>query len=304
MTRPLPLLLACGALVLAGCDEALEFREVGEPLRAFDPLALEEPPHLARDTPPLRFAVPLYFDRSRQEAMVARLTEALGNRIGTAVQGQVVEGYEETLQTLRRGEADVAQLSPWACATAGDDVDIFAAAAAEGSSTYQSYLLVRRESPWTGPGQLKGARFAVSSRRSASAWLYPRALLAAQGVDLERDLVLVDVASHDAALDALLAGDVDVAAPSSDTVVARGALRPLGPVRILAQAARIPFDCVAVRKGALRPEVLARVRYAFWSLSALTPVGRRALEGYMTFDGFFPADQRHYAGLAEAIRRP
>lgn len=270
----------------------------------FDPLRFDfgaEPPGEIDEGRTLRFSITPFYTPKRQRQMLERMRGWLSHKIGVPVEAEVSESYAKAVEQLARGELDVAQLSPYACVKAKREevgVELVATSIAQGTSTYASYLVVRADSPIEDIHEAKGKRLALTEPWSASGFLYPWAWLRKQGLSPEQDFDLVLIQKHDEALAALLEGRVDVAAISSDTLVSRGVLGLAGPVRIVAKAGRIPYDCVAVRRE-LSPRLAWRIRRAFLELSILTPEGRTVLRDYNLINGFLPLPKGHYDDVKE-----
>lgn len=289
-------------LVGSACEEPRPLAIERDATYGFDPLRFDfgpEPEGALDEERTLRFSITPFYTPTRQRQMLERMRGWLSSKVGVPVDAQVSESYAAAVAQLKRGELDVAQLSPYACVKADDKgagVEVVATAIAQGTTSYASYLVVRADSDIERIQDAKGKRLALTEPWSASGFLYPWAWLRKQGLSPEQDFELVLIAQHDQALEALLDGRVDVAAISSDTLVTRRVLGLAGPVRIIAKAGRIPYDCVVVRKD-LGPRLTWRVRRAFLGLSILTPEGRSVLRDYNLINGFLPVPAGHYDGV-------
>lgn len=292
---------ACALLLVVGCAKEPPLAIERDASSGFDPLRFDlgTEPEGMLDDGPLRFSItPLHSPR-RQGQMLERMRGWLEERVGLGVEASVSESPSSAIEGLRRGELDVVQLSPYACVKAereGLEVERVAAAIAQGTTSYASYLVAREDSDIERVQDAKGRRLALAEPWSASGFLYPWAWLRKQGLSPEQDFELVLLRQQDEVLDALLSGRVDVAALSSDALVLRGVLGIAGPVRIVAKVGRIPNDCVVVRK-ALGERLKWRVRRAFLELSILTPEGRSVLRDYHLINGFWPPPEGYYDGV-------
>ncbi len=286
------------AVVLAACappPDALAAYHGG-----FDPTRYDGGPAPAwrGGAPPavVRFGITPFYSADVQQEMLAELTRYLAEEIGAPVVVKSALDYDAAIDMLANGDVDVAQLSPYAYVKAEKripDLIPLAAGVAQGSSTYASYIVTLRRSPIRELADLKGKRFGYVDELSTSGYLYPVLALRALGVDAAGDLVMVRVGSHDGVLQQLKSGAIDVGATSSDTLVGPHGAAYAGPVRILAKAGRIPYDCI-VSRSSVDPALVERVRTAFLRLSVHSERGRRALHNYDLLNGFMPVPPGHY----------
>lgn len=287
-----------GGIVVTGCEDELPLAIEQDQSTGFDPLRFSAGQEPAGELPDdgLRFSITPFYTPERQQEMLERMRAWLEQRTGVPVKATVSKSYEAAVQGLASGDLDVAQLSPYACVKVqGADlgIELIATTIAQGTHTYASYFVVRSDSELSRLEDAKGKRLALTEPWSASGFLYPWAWLRRHGLDPAKDFNLVVIPKHDAALQAVLDGRVDVAAVSSDTLVSRGVLGMGGPVRIIAKAGRVPYDCIAVRKAA-GERVAWRLKKAFLELSILTPAGRAVLRDYNLINGFIPLPAGHY----------
>jgi len=274
-----------------------------DPTRALDDEGAEggveggEPSEVA-----LVFGVTPFVTPERQAPWLARLETYLSRTVGVPVTTRVSETFEDAIDALDDGSFDVALLSPFTYVTARARIPTLhalATAVAHGSATYASYLVVERESEIRTVSDVRGKRLGLVDPLSTAGHVLPRAWLARHGIDIDTDVVLSWRGSHDAAYAALVAGAIDVAALSSDTLVNDDALGIAGPVRVLAKTGRVPCDALVARPG-LSPAMLARVRRAFLRLSIHDEEGRAILKDDNLIDGFMPIPPGHYDSVARA----
>jgi phosphonate transport system substrate-binding protein len=302
---PLALVLAIASLTL-GCDRDGPLRIETEGAAGFDPQRFDAGPQPSGElgVEKLRWSMTPFYTPARQRKMMERMRVHLQDAVGVPVEAKVADGYLDAVAGLVKGELDVAQLSPYACVAARERLPgatFLATAIAQGTTTYASYIVVPIDSEIERLAQARGKVLAFTDPGSSSGFLYPRALLVRQGFDPEKDFDVRFTGKHDASLAAVIAGRVDLAAVSSDTLVTQRALGLSGPVRILAKAGRIPYDCVVAREG-LTPLALWRLRRALLSLSILTPEGRDVLRDYNLINGFMPVPEGHYVDVARVAK--
>lgn len=293
--------LTLGVLTVCGCKDEQPLRVELETHIAFDPTRFDAGP-VPDVTGPLpttlRFGITPFYSAERQRQMMNRLEKYLTDAVGIPVVTTVFPSYDSCVDALEKGELDIAQLSPFAYVKAEariPDLLPIASSVAQGSTAYGSYLVARRESNILRWEDIKGKRVGFIDRLSTSGYLYPRIFLEEKGIDLDRDLAAIHFyGMHDLALDALMRGDIDVAAVSSDTLVNANVMGIHGPVRVVAKAGRIPYDAVVVRKT--MPDVIRhRFRRAFLTLSIHNKRGRDVLEDFNLINGFMPVPKGHYS---------
>lgn len=296
----------------AGCEDEhhrLALEEMRRP--AFDPMRWDPGPMPEAKGPlpeAITFGITPFYSPERQAPALKRLGDYLHRELGMEVKTREANTYREAVRQLSSGEVDVAQLSPYAFVQATrliDDLLPLAASVAQGTTSYASYLIVKDDAPYHRLEDVVGKRIGFTDRWSTSGYIVPAAWMRGKGVDPEQDFTVVWLGAHDRALQAVIDGEVDVAAVSSDTVVSSGAVGLGGPIRILAKPGRIPYDAIAVRKT-MDPQLVWRLRKAFLSLSIHSPEGRAVLEDYNLINGFMPVPAGHYdavKGWAESEAR-
>ena len=189
-------------------------------------------------------------------------------------------------------------------------------AAFDGSVGFHSVLLVRSGGPIHSLPDARGARLAVAGEDSLAGRLVPLAALVADGIDPETFFArIVTMPCPEAAITALLSGEVDVAAgwssltgdPSSgyafgvlNRMVSDGRLT-MDTVRILWQSRRIPFGPHAVRTD-MASELKLAIADALFDMAALAPevleaVDRSGIGG----GGFVAIDPTDYGVVAELL---
>ena len=192
-------------------------------------------------------------------------------------------------------------------------------AAFDGSVGFHSVLLTRSDGAIRSLPDARGARLAVAGEDSLAGRLVPLAALVADGIDPETFFAgIVTMPGPEAAITALLSGEVDVAAgwssltgdPSSgyafgvlNRMVGDGRLT-MDAVRILWQSRRIPFGPHAVRTD-MASELKLAIADALFDMAALAPevleaVDRSGIGG----GGFVAIDPADYGVIAELVGEP
>lgn len=189
-------------------------------------------------------------------------------------------------------------------------------AAFDGSIGFHSIFLVRADGPIRTLADAAGAAIAVSGEDSLAGRLVPFAGLASEGIDAETYFSkIVDAPGPEAAITALLAGEVDIAAGWSSltgdrsTGYAFGVLTrmvidgrlSMDAVRVIWQSGLIPFGPHAVRAD-MASELKLLLADALFDMALFAPevleaVDRSGIGG----GGFVAIDPARYAIIAELI---
>ncbi|MCL4477122.1 MAG: phosphate/phosphite/phosphonate ABC transporter substrate-binding protein [Nitrospirae bacterium] len=125
------------------------------------------------------------------------------------------KNYEETVNALGNGEMDVALLGPLTYLEARAKygaISILKPRGADGNANYKSVIIKKKDSPISGPSELKGKRVAFASSKSTSGNLLPRYLLASSGIHLSDLSAYANFDYHDSVVKAILKGQYDAGA--------------------------------------------------------------------------------------------
>lgn len=150
---------------------------------------------------------------------VAPLEEMLSKEMGINVKAFTAANYVAVVEGFGSGGVDFGLIPPFASVLASEEFKarpILVVVKKNGSTTYKSQLLVRKDSGIKTIEDIKGKKIAFVEPSSTSGYLFPAALIKESGIDLEKDIEYIYAGGHDKALQLLLNGDVDVAATFSD----------------------------------------------------------------------------------------
>ena len=170
------------------------------------------------------------------------------------------------------------------------------------SGTHCAFILVRNDSPYKKPEDLKGATFALNSRHSNSGMNLPRLLFArlAGGKPFFRSVV--ETGSHPNSIARVASGELDAASIDNLTYTFFKDHRPqaVAGLRVLAetpQSPAIPF----ITSIATPNDVAARLQAALFRLAA-DPARRAVLDGLRLRTISMP-DPAAYASLLDYERQ-
>ncbi|MCO4762386.1 MAG: phosphate/phosphite/phosphonate ABC transporter substrate-binding protein [Myxococcales bacterium] len=312
-----------GAYPVAGIDRSLPVAE--------NPRL--QPNEMPRGRKDLRFGVTPYLGVEATHKAFTPIVKWVSERLGVPVRFVMAGSYDALVEKLARGEVDIVQLSPLSYIVAHDRVTglrLVASSLSFGSDSYSSLLVVRtgsrlrhlqdvvpaavrkqrKERKARGDGRAVGVpkkkkvRFGFVHERSASGFLLPYAALLSHGIDPRQDMTMVRMGSHEAAIEGLIKGKVDIAAVSSGTLnnVRRGAIIGVGNLRILHKAGRIPYDALCTSPQV--PTAAAKkIAAAFGALSTRTGAGRDVLANAWGVTGWASGSDERYDFMRKIYSR-
>ncbi|MGD0061778.1 MAG: phosphate/phosphite/phosphonate ABC transporter substrate-binding protein [Verrucomicrobiia bacterium] len=203
----------------------------------------------------------------------------LSGCIGQKVVLYVAKDYGDLRTQMESGAVDIGTFSPFAYVDAvrGGKIRIIAQSVINGTATYRGIIVARRDSGLKSLTDLRGKRFAFVDPKSASGFVYPRALLIEKGVTPESTFKeTIFAGSHDNVIAAVLEGKADAGAVYGDAVaIAKSKGVPTENLVTLASTAPIPHDAIAVRVG-LDEALAKKIRAALVDLDK-SEAGRRVI---------------------------
>jgi len=187
--------------------------------------------------------------RAEFEPLMAYLSEAIGRKVSL----YIAKDYGDLRTQMESGQVDVGSFSPFAYVDAqrGGKIQIIAQSILDHSATYRGLVIARKDSGLRTVGDLEGKRFAFVDPKSASGYVYPRAMLVEKGVTPERYFKeTIFAGGHDKVIAAVLEGRVDAGAIYDGALgVAKAKGMVTDHLLILSSTDPIPHDAIAVRLG-------------------------------------------------------
>jgi phosphate/phosphite/phosphonate ABC transporter binding protein len=213
--------------------------------------------------------------RTEFEPLMAYLSDAIGRKVVL----YIAKDYGDLRTQMEAGTVDIGSFSPFAYVDAvkGGKIRIIAQSILDHSATYRGLVIARKDSGLRRVEDLEGKRFAFVDPKSASGYVYPRAMLLEKGVTPERFFKETTFAGgHDKVIQAVLDGRADAGAIYDGALgVTKQKSVAVENLVTLASTDPIPHDAVAVRVGL--DEALARkIQTALVNVDK-TEAGKRAL---------------------------
>jgi phosphate/phosphite/phosphonate ABC transporter binding protein len=232
------------------------------------------------------------------EPLMTYLSDALGQKVVL----YVAKDYGDLRTQMEAGVVDIGSFSPFAYVDAarGGRIRIIAQSILEGSATYRGIIVARKDSGLKTVADLKGKRFAFVDPKSASGYLYPRAMLLERGIEPATYFKTTTFAgSHDKVIAAVLAGAVDAGSIYEGALgVGKRSGVPVENLVTIISTEPIPHDAIAVRLG-LDDALVKRIQLALINLDQ-SEAGRRVIaHSKKKLTGHVPAEDSLY----DVVRR-
>jgi phosphate/phosphite/phosphonate ABC transporter binding protein len=187
--------------------------------------------------------------RTEFDPLAAYLSEAIGQKVVL----YVAKDYGELRTQMEAGTVDIGSFSPFAYvdATRGGKIRIIAQSIIDGTATYRGIIVARKDSGLKTVADLKGKRFAFVDPKSASGYVYPRAMLIEKGFDPKSYFKeTIFAGDHNKVIAAVLEARADAGAIYEGALaVAKANGVPTENLVTLATTDLIPHDAIAVRTG-------------------------------------------------------
>lgn len=233
-------------------------------------------PAIARD---LKFGFTPVLGEAEMRSEFEPLTAYLSDAIGQKVVLYVAKDYGDLRTQMEDGMVDIGSFSPFAYvdATRGGKIRIIAQSIIDGTTTYRGIIVARKDSGLKTVGDLKGKRFAFVDPKSASGYVYPRAMLIERGLDPKSYFKeTIFAGDHNKVIAAVLQSRVDAGAIYEGALaVAKANGVPTENLVTLASTDPIPHDAIAVSTG-LDDVLVKKIQTALVDMDK-TEAGRRVI---------------------------
>jgi len=254
----------------------------------------------------LGFGMVIAAGREELGAKVDRLLRWTSKHAGVELELREAASYEQLAKEVDKGLVDVAWLPPIVRVRVGKAVVALGSILRDGRITYETALIVPKDSKVKTIGDLKRMRAGWVDRWSAAGFVLPRVNLALVGID-PRTFFRSETfhGSHKAVVTALLDGACDVAGTYAQAD-AKGKVKggswdeiEGAEVRVLTTFGAIPPDVIAARAD-LPEDQRDAVRDALRAASA-DDEGRKLLRGVFGGETFVEDMTKSYESLARAL---
>jgi len=211
------------------------------------------------------------------------LIKYLERKVGVKVGMKYLPNYGATYEEMRDGLIDGGFLGSFLyCMTRAhiQSEPIARPVRLDGVSTYTGYTFVRKDSGIKGPGDMKGKTIALVDPLSMSGYLAQRLFFKKHGIDINKDVKIFWVGSHDASVMAVFNKQADMGGAKnhvfnklvSENAAAKEALS------ILDESPAVPDSVLAVSKN-LNPKIKEKIKNVFAAMAS-DPVGQGILRKF------------------------
>lgn len=233
-------------------------------------------PAAARD---LEFGFTPVLGQADERAAFEPLTAYLSDAIGQKVVIYVAKDYGDLRTKMEAGAVDIGSFSPFAYVDAkrGGKIRIIAQSVIAGTATYRGIIVARKDSGLKTLADLKGKRFAFVDPKSASGYVYPRAMLVEKGINPDTFFKeTIFAGDHMKVIVDVLDGHSDAGATYDNALgIAKNSGMASDDLAVIASTDPIPHDAIAVRIG-LDGALTKKIQNALVNLDK-TEAGRRII---------------------------
>ncbi|WP_322922667.1 phosphate/phosphite/phosphonate ABC transporter substrate-binding protein [Paenibacillus campi] len=248
------------------------------------------------------------------EAKAKPLEKLLSDKLGIPVTVSVSPDYNTIVEAMASRQVDVGFLPPNAYVLAHDKrkaADLLLQALRYGVNDqtgqpttekvnyYKSMILVKKDSPIKTLTDLKGKKIGWQDVTSSAGYVFPAAELKKAGVDPDTDVQGVTIKGHDAAVMALLNGQVDAVAVFQDArnTVKKDVPTVFDQTRVIHFSAPIPNDTISVRSD-MDQTWRNKISQAFIDIGN-DPDGQKIIEDIYTHVGYEKGDDKNFDPVRE-----
>lgn len=254
---------------------------------------------------PLRFGITPFLPEQVMRHDLTPLLRAVEQRLGRRIELTVAESYRHAIDQLLSGQLDVVDLPayPFLLARRREPkLQLIVTPVTHRTRTYESYVLVLRDSGLRTLAQLRGRRVCFVDRRSTSGFLLPRVMVRKAGFDPDKFFGQVQFSgNHLRAVRDLVAGRCDAAAVTSQAYLsARDNNIPIARVRILQVSDPVPHGVYCALPSFDR-KLAGRLRDVLLAMDLQKTLGRPLLSKAMPISGYAPVDEKAFADLQHEV---
>ena len=217
----------------------------------------------------LKFGFTPVLSESEMREEFQPLMEYLTRSTGIQVTLYIAKSYGDLREQMEAGKVDIGSFSPFAYVDAvnGGKIKIIAQSILDHSAFYKGFIITRKDSGINELLDLKGKRFAFVDPKSASGYVYPRAMLIEKGFDPDKFFKeIVFSGGHDKVIDAVLDGKVEAGAIYDGALsIAKGKGLKTEDLKTIASTDPIPHDAIVV-KSDLDDETTRKIQKALIDL--------------------------------------
>lgn len=227
------------------------------------------------------------------------IVDYIGQKLGIPVTMIHKRTYSEMDSLIATGNVDIAFIcsAPYVKNRREMGVELLVAPQVNGKTSYRSYIIVHKDSPYKSIEDLHGSSFAFTDPRSNTGWLYPVYALALKGISAEEFFDRTTYShSHNKSVELVAKRSVDAAAIESLVYefMVKGGSSYATQTRVIAKSEEFGIPPVVSAKG-VPPEVSSKVKSIL--LLMHSDEKGRAILGRMSIERFVEVPDSNYDNI-------
>jgi phosphonate transport system substrate-binding protein len=218
------------------------------------------------DTEGLHIALEPEINVFEQRRRYRYITDYLSENLGITVHVDIMPSFGQINDAFLKGTADIGFFGSFSYVLTHSQAEIEPIARplwTDGSSTYRSYIFVRKDSGIRTTADMKGKTLALVDRATTAGYIFPLFYFKNLGIKNISDHFahVYFAGSHDVAAWAVFMGEADVGGCKSTIFNALAEEYPAfkDQMATLIESVEVPSNCLAVRKD-LRPALKLRLK--------------------------------------------
>jgi len=238
----------------------------------------------------LKFGYTPVFSEAEMKAEFEPVNNYLSKALGVKISLYIAKDYGDLQKQMEAGVVDIGSFSPFAYVDAarGGKIKLIAQSILDNSAFYHGIIIARKTTGASNLTDLEGKRFAFVDKKSASGYVYPRAMLIEKGVNPDKFFKeILFAGNHSKVIDQVLSGEADAGATYDGAIpYAKGQGKNVDELQIIAKTEPIPHDAITVREG-FDPNLVNALQEALVKLAgttegkAIIAKSRKKLSGYI-----------------------
>ena len=287
------ILLMMLIIIVSGCDNKT---------KEATPTAEPETPTPTSEVRPLIFASIPMDNRLKMLEGWTLLAEYLTEETGIPVEVNIKKTYSEIIESLANDEVDFCYCGPLVYVEAHKKAGAIPLVkpTANGKPFYNSVIFVRKDSGISSLAGLEGKKFAFTDRDSTSGYLFPRAMLAEEGItSLDFFSEVIFTGGHDSSLEGVYQNYIDGAGIFDYAFIREPEADPkVKELKILKTSDPIPMGPITLSKD-ISPEVSEKLLKVFLKIGDTEETKKLAEK--IKVDGYVEAKDSDYDSVRKAL---
>lgn len=261
---------------------------------------------LGSETNPIIWAFVPSVDTARVSAGSQKVAELLFASTGLYFKTFIATDYVGVIEAMRAKptKAHMASLATAAYILAADQKVAEAALVSvrNGTAFYKGEIVTRPDTGIKKLADIKGRTFARVDPLSASGWIIPSLMLKGAGIDLDKDIKVVDAGSHPGVVTAVYSGQADAGACFVDARAQVQKDKPdvMEKVVVIQESGNIPNDGVQFHPS-VKSELRAKVVDALLALIK-TEEGKAAINNAYQWTALEKHDDSFYDAFRQVLQ--